>query len=795
MPFSKKTLRDLEWDRLLEHLAGRATSDLAAEACRALSFLAPKEARRRLALVDELTKALRNDDPPPSLPALPVDEALAHVRSKGMIPAEALRAMSSNLKLYAAVSRYLQNRRDECPLNEAALLGNGAPSPVSMSRLAAEIESAFDPDGNISDSASPQLWKMRQRVISLRKHLLARMADIAEESEDVLRDSTVTLRNDRFVLPVRTDAHRRLNGIVHGSSQTGNTVFIEPEQVVSIGNDLTLAREEVAREEARILTALRDAVEDELDGVAYACGAIVDVETRIAAARLSFDTEASVPSDADPGHLDLRAARHPLLLLEGVAVVPGHMKAERGGTVLVSGPNAGGKTVALKTVGLSCLMLRAGIPIPVDPVSRIGIPDQVLTDIGDDQSLEQNLSTFSAHMKNIASILDDASPGSVILLDELAAGTDPVEGTALAEAILSQLNRVNATTMATTHYDTLKSRAQDAEGFVNVSMGFDLDEGRPTFEMRTGVPGSSSAMAVARTYGIPERVLERARELLPEQVRELTRAVEALDRERKQTELERLALAEQRSSMEREERRLKAEADKLKTRQDKMLDEEAQKLWSAIKRARERVRDAESSLRRRRKDSTAVSSARKAVNEVAEQLDPGGSLSRVKREDGPGVPATCEALVPGAAVRIISMGKDGVVDSPLKGNTIFVRAGALRLRVGMDDLNVLATKPAEKKKKRLAPPPQSPRPDAVRTSDNTLDLRGKRADEAIDATDAYLDQAMKNGVDAVFVLHGHGTNALKDAVREYLAGSPYVDDFRPGERDEGGDGITVVWLR
>ncbi len=237
MLFSPKTLHDLEWPRLLDHLAARCTSDLAADACRDLPFLAPDDARRRLALIAELMTAIRNDDPPPSLPAMPVSEALAHVRGQGMIPPEALRAVANNLKLYASIARYLQNRRDTCPLNEAAVLREGGASPISMSRLAAEIDSTFDPDGNISDSASPTLGKFRQRVISLRKHLLARMTDIADEAQDLLQDSTVTIRNDRFVLPVRTDAHRRLSGIVHGSSQTGSTVFVEPEQVVSIGND------------------------------------------------------------------------------------------------------------------------------------------------------------------------------------------------------------------------------------------------------------------------------------------------------------------------------------------------------------------------------------------------------------------------------------------------------------------------------------------------------------------------------------------------------------------------------
>jgi len=797
--FPNKTLHDLEWHRLLEHLARRASSELAADRCRRLPFLPPAEARDHLELVRELATCIDEGDPPPSLPARDVAEALAQIRGEGAVSGDALLDLAADLKLYVAIARYLDNRRDACPRNWSSLIAvPGAPSPISTARLAAEIESSFEPDGTIADSASPELGPLRRRVISLRQTLLDSIGSLAEAEQDLLQDRTITLRNNRFVLPVRADAHRRLRGIVHGTSKTGATIFVEPEAMVDLGNQLMLAREEVTREEARILAELRDAVRDMLEEVEHACEAVLVAETRIAAARLARDLEAAVPLDAEPGAFELVRARHPLLALEGVAVVPGDLSSAGGRTILISGPNAGGKTVVLKTAGVLGLMLSAGLPIPAAPESRFGIPAGVLTDIGDDQSLELSLSTFSAHMKNISSAIAAAGHGCIVLLDELASGTDPAEGAALAEAILSHLNQLGATTLATTHFDVLKTRAQDADGFVNAAMGFDTDEMRPTFEIRFGLPGSSSALSVAERFGIPKAVVDRAVGLLPEGVRQLAGAVEALERERHRLALERQALAEQRKVLEEATRRQRDELGRLKARQDKFVDDETRELWESIRRARERVRDAERSVQRRRADADAVRRARDRVNEIADQLTAGGELSRDAAADLPGRPAPLEQLTPGAKVFVVKVGKNGVVEEPVKGGKALIRCGALRMRVEVAELRLLDDAPAAAHppaRKAIALPQADDRPrEAIRTSDNTLDLRGQTVDEAIAATDAFLDRALRDGTESVFLIHGHGTGALRDALRSHLAGSTYVSGFRAGEREEGGDGVTVAWI-
>lgn len=812
MPPNEKALHDLEWRRLLGHLAARASCEEAAELCRSLPFLGEEAAWERLAVISELALCLAGDDPPPRLPARPVKEALARVRGEGTLPAEALRDVAADLGLYAALARFLDNRRDRCPRNAALVVPPGAERyALSLSRLASEIESSFEPDGAIADSASRELGPLRRRAVAIRQGLLARLEAVAEREADLLQERTITLRNDRYVLPVRADAHRRLRGIVHGTSGTGATVFVEPEEVVALANDHVLAQEDVAREEARILAALGAAVRDQLPQVAFACAAVVEAEVRIAAARLARDLDAAVPGRSGGGDAELVAVRHPLLLLDGVAVIPATVSVRRGACLLVSGPNAGGKTVLLKTLGLCGLMLSAGLPIPADPRSRCGVPRAVLTDIGDDQSLENALSTFSAHMKNIAGIIAAAREGALVLLDELCSGTDPLEGAALAEAVLDALVGAGATALATTHFDALKSRAQEKPGYANAAMGFDAGGGRPTFELRIGLPGSSSAFAVAARYGIPAAVLDAARGFLPEGVRELASTVEALDRARRGAEVERMALAEQRKALEAEARRHADETARLRAREDKFVDKEREALWLEIRRARERVRDAESALKRRRVDASSVKAAREAVNAVAEGLSPGGALGAGDGADLPGAPATPSDVREGARVHVVSIGKEAIVASPLKGNTAFVTVGAARMRVALEDLRALGGgRPADRPKGGRAAPgvrvraePEEPgeeRTEAApgaffRTADNVLDLRGETSDEAIRRAEAFLDAALRGGADTVCIIHGHGTGALRDAVRGLLEGSRYVERFRPGERAEGGDGVTVAWLR
>ncbi len=801
MHLIKKTFNDLQWDRLRDHIAHRAQSELVAARCRELPFLSEERCHDHLVLVRELARCYDDGDLPPRLPMADVDRWLGHIAGEGVAPPEGLVEIASNLKLYVALARFLGNRRDVCPQNAREVIPqDDSIDPSGLARLAFEIESAFEPDGSISDSASPQLGALRRKVQSLRENLVETLDNLALREEDLLRERTYTLRNDRFVLPVRADAHRRLPGIVHGASGSGATIFVEPEQTIHLGNELMLAREAVIREEKRVLKQICQAVRQQMDEIRTAHAALLAGAVRVACGRLSHDLDAHIPQPNEPGRLLLIRARHPLLVLDGVQVVPSNIEGSPGRSLVVSGPNAGGKTVSLKTVGLCSLMLAAGLPIPATADSRMGIFEAVLSDIGDEQSLERSLSTFSGHMANISNILASSGPNTLVLLDELAAGTDPAEGAALAEAILTALNHKGATTFATTHFDTLKARASSRDDFLNAAVGFDTERMSPTFELRIGTPGSSSALSVARRYGIDTDIVEHAKRLLPEGVRELTLVVERLEEERTQTAKEREALAKQRKEAEQTHAKFCRELAKLKERQRGFVDEETEKLWESIRKARDEVRHAEA-LVKKQKEPQIISSARKTVEGVASRLGIGGELDPRGEDDLPGRRTRIEELRPGARVFVVPFGKSGVVDSLDKAGDIFVRIGPLKTRVRAGDVRLQeAFKPATSPKRppvRTSGPPQTgseQAPAALRTSDNTVDLRGMRADEAQDAVDKFLDLALTRGLPSVFIIHGHGTGALRSAVRAYLSDSDYVVNFCSAQPEEGGDGVTIAWL-
>lgn len=797
MTFPKKTLADLEWHRLLQHWANRCAGEASAELCLGTELRGEREARIHRTMVGEFLSCMENGDQPPSLPAVRVDEWLLRIRREGGVTGEALLQIAKNVKMYVAVARFLDNRRDLCPLNAARVVpAEGNAQLVKLANLAAEIESCFEPDGSLSDRASAELSRLRARAVILRKRLTDRIERIAEREGDLLQDRTVGVKNDRFVLMVRADAHRRLSGIVHGSSSTGATIFIEPEEIIEAGNDLTLAGEEIAREEARIIAGLSDAVRFEIQPVTDACHIIVDVEVKIAAARLSIDIGAHVPEDAPPGEVALMRGRHPLLLLAGVDVVPCEVHISPGTCMIISGPNAGGKTVVLKTVGLLGLMSAAGLPIPAAPDTRFGIPTAILTDIGDDQSLKENLSTFSAHMTNISRIVAEAKRGAIVLLDELAAGTDPAEGAALAEALLEKFAEKKASTLATTHFDALKTRALELDGpFRNAAVGFDVASLRPTFKLHDGVPGSSSALVVAERFGAPSDVVARAKALMPAASRRLEAALLAVEAERKRMTEERQNLTEVRRQVETLEQQRMEELKKIKLKEKKFLDNEAEALWSEIRKVREEVREAEKHIKRERKDAAVVNRTRQTVNQAAEKLAVGGAFHRATQEDLPGKPIVLENLNPGDDVFVIPFNKNGKVASGVRGGQVFVTIGGLKSRVHIEELRLSDDKKEKQKKSQpLASAPNLRRPDPIQTKENTVDLRGMTAEEALNRTDAFLDKAMNEDQPCAFIIHGHGTGVLRDAVRTYVATSPYVSDARPGEQGEGGDGVTVVWL-
>ncbi len=465
--------------------------------------------------------------------------------------------------------------------------------------------------------------------------------------------------------------------------------------------------------------------------------------------------------------------------------------------VVLSGPNAGGKTVALKTLGLAALLVRAGLPLPCDEGSEAGILHVVLTDVGDDQSLQKSLSTFSAHVQNVAAILARAHKGSLVLLDELAGGTDPREGEALAAGVLDALVTQGAAVIATTHYEGLKTLALADDRFENACVGFDLATMMPTFKVTLGVAGASSALAVARRYGISDEVVERAERFLSPEVRGLDEELRRAHEQRVAAELAREAADRERSRAETLKVALEEELSRVKARERRELSEEAARLAASLQRAKDELRSAQAKLRARKPDESQLRDAQRSLDRASSGLAMGGELETLLVKPAPARAAATD-LRPGARVHVARLRLEGEVIEVLDEDRVRVAAGPLKVVVTKEELR--APEPRDEKRGGKGPRPaardRTPRAfePAIQTSENSCDLRGMRVDEAIGSATRFLDRSMREGRRVVFLIHGHGTGALRDAVRKEVEASGYAAQLRPGEPGEGGDGVTVVWL-
>jgi DNA mismatch repair protein MutS2 len=796
---SEKAVHDLEWSVLTEHLAGLCSSRAAERRMRALR---PAESREEaLARAELVRQALDADDHGEPVPvrALPdVSEVLPRIAKGAVASGEELRDLGLLLEAARELRGYASRQQGARPA-----LGRALASDAALDELADELTSSIERDGTVSDTASAELRAARKDVAEVRRELGARLGQLMRRYAEVMRDQFWTEREGRFVLPVRADAHVKVDGIVLGSSASGGTLYVEPAMVTELGNRLKIAEARVEREVARVLAELSGKALRRSSEIEIALSAVLEADRLAALVRWAKDTRSLPIAVDESARARLFGMRHPLLLIQGVEVVPNDIVVEAGQALVISGPNAGGKTVALKCLGLAAWMVRAGVPLPVEDHSTMGWFEPVLTDVGDEQSLMRSLSTFSAHVQNLASILERASEHALVLLDEVAAGTDPEEGSALAVAVLEALTARRAAVAVTTHYERLKELGAADGPFLNASVGFDRAAMAPTFRLALGVPGASSALAVARRYGVPEAVVERARALLPER---------SLDREAlvSRLEAERAALEKARREAEEEARRLRAaaaeaDAERKRAREQERarLAEEARELLAAVRQARAELREARKKLAKPDLDREELRDIERRVSGAARHIAIGGALEAATRKtDGRGgreVPAAGEIVV-GATVFLRKLGTSAVVlEPPVKGQ-VRVAAGPLKLMVAVSDVWLEPTR------QRASKPATRPQPAKarslemqdgfvpVRTSSNTLDLRGRRVEEALDAVDAFVDRLLRSGEPVGYVLHGHGTGALKLAVRSHLSAARHVARARPAEPDDGGDAFTEFWL-
>ena len=662
------------------------------------------------------------------------------------------------------------------------------------------ITTAIISEEEIADNASPTLADIRRKIRTQESKVRDQLGKYTHNSNfsKYLQDNIITMRNGRYVIPVRNEYRGEVPGLVHDTSASGATVFIEPMPIVEANNQIKLLKNKEEDEIDRILAELSANVGSFANSIKSSYECAVELNLIFAKAQLAYAMRASVPQLNNEGIIELRRARHPLIDKNKVVPVDISLGTDFD-TIVITGPNTGGKTVSIKTIGLMSLMAMCGLMLPVDDRSRISVFDHVLADIGDEQSIEQSLSTFSSHMTKIVKILELADDKSLVLIDELGAGTDPVEGAALAVSILEQLRNQGAKIAATTHYAELKSYALQTPGVINGSCEFDVQSLKPTYRLLIGIPGRSNAFAISKRLGISDEIIEHAQELVSNENVRFEDVVDRLEQSRAKMEKERDEARKIREEADRElekAQKLKADIETLRQKEIEGAKGQALRITEQAKReAYQLLNDLEMLKKQQAKEKNAAEMARRAravikkdLNAIDTASDPIVSLGNDEDYVLP------RPLKIGDTVIIADIGNEAtVVTLKDKKGLVTVQMGTMKTRVKEENLRLIEKKKSAEKKRTVATGSMESRMNMK--AQTSVDLRGMTVEEGILELDRYIDHALRMGINEFTVIHGKGTGVLRSAVRDYLKKSKYVKTSRLGTFGEGEDGVSIVTLK
>lgn len=782
------TLRVLEFEKVIARLQDQAACALGREVA---GLSCPtgdlQTARRKQRETSEARAILQYEHDIPLGGIHDIRSYVERAAIDALLAPHELLSIQSTLHASARLGRFLAGLKEKYPL-----LCDLGSEIESFEQIELQISKAVSQNAEVLDAASPGLSRVRNELRTVQARLTERMQSYLQSAQyrSLIQEPVVTLRDDRYCIPVKAEHRGQFPGIVHDSSASGATVFIEPAAVVELGNSrrqlVVREREEVEK----VLAALTAEVGRSSERILATLNVVGMIDAITARAKLSIAQGATEPALNDEGWVELRGGRHPLLSGE---VVPIDLDLGREfGAILITGPNTGGKTVSLKTIGLLTVMASSGLHVPAEPGTSLCVFREVFADIGDEQSIEQSLSTFSSHMNNIVRITRAASSRSLALLDEIGAGTDPAEGAALAKAVLNHLLRVGAKVVATTHYGELKEFAYQREGIVNASVEFDPDTLRPTYRLRVGIPGSSNAFAIAARLGLAPEIIDDARAGLAEHTETAEELIRRLEDSSRAAEQDRRAA-----------QRLTTDAEALRRRYEEQLarqeharsrvEEKARGQARAVMESYSRKLDATlEQLARQKKDSRRAQDLKKKAEKLIDDFERRSTASPEPESRQKALNAHTE-LAPGVRVGIVNVGQDGVIVEPPQDGRVVVRIGVMRVTVPLSSLR----QPRERAEKEApaAGAESTIAMEKARDFSREIHLRGMRAEVALTAVDKYLDDAMAAGVEQVRIIHGKGTGTLRKVVWELLKQHPGVQSYRLGEQDEGGSGATVVAMK
>lgn len=787
----------LELDKIIARAVQLCTCAETKEMMRAIEpFATTEEERYALAQTNAINALLLKNGSPRFGAVHEVRRVVAHAAKGGILSMGELLEIAAALRNFSGLAQwYGLTDHDMLPTDD--LFFALAPQPVLEKQIG---ECIISPE-EMADTASVTLRDLRRKIRATEDSIRTKLDAIIKNSttNKFLQDAVVSIRNGRYVVPVRAEYRGEVGGVIHDVSSTGSTVFVEPTAVVEANARIMQLHAQEQEEITRILTAFSGQVASLEPQFSYSYDAMLQIDLLLAKARLAVEQNAFMPQVNDSCRFALKKARHPLI--DKKKVVPVDIAlGEKYDTLVITGPNTGGKTVSIKTVGLLTLMAMCGLMIPVADQSRVSVFTHVLADIGDEQSIEQSLSTFSAHMTNIIGILRQADAHSLVLIDELGAGTDPVEGAALAMAILEQLHQQGAKIAATTHYAELKAYALQTPRVENGCCEFDVTTLRPTYRLLIGVPGRSNAFAISERLGMETAVVDRARELVSAENTRFEDVVESLEKSHQALEQERADARAQRAEAEairqKAEEQLKS-VDQLREREMEQARAQAVRIVEQARRESQAfLMELEKLKKEKEKNQNLAELARRAKSQMKQHAN---AMAEVTNPVVAPVADDADYVLPrplrvGDAVLIADLNRQAVVLTlPDKNGNVEVQAGPLKTRVRLQNLRLLNAKERKQQAKgRTVRRSDSIAQTSVKTS---CDLRGKTVEEALLDLDQFLDDCVMTGLNECTIIHGKGTGALRGAVQKHLRAHPMVKSYRLGVYGEGEDGVTMVTLK
>ena len=792
---NQKALETLEYKKIIAQLKREMGSAASAKLADELTPLtSEKIIKEELRSTTEAVDLIVRKGPLPTGGLYDIREALLLAKKGGSLTMRQLLEVQNVLGISSEVVAFMHD--DALP--ELKYIGEMVDLIVEFTALEKEISRCILTEDEMADNASPKLKDIRRSIHQQNQAIKNKLSRIITSSSNktYLQDAIVTMRDGRYVIPVKQEYRSFFPGMVHDQSKGGATLFIEPQGVVELNNKLRELEVEEQLEIARILAELSSRVAEHYREIRSNLELLIKLDFIMAKGKLSCKMHASEPKIDVDGELRLISARHPLI--EYKKAVPVDIRI--GGdyrTLIITGPNTGGKTVSLKTAGLLVMMAQSGLHIPASHASTLPIFGEVFADIGDEQSIEQSLSTFSSHMKNIVSIIDKASYDSLVLVDELGAGTDPTEGAALAIAILERFYDSGALTMATTHYNELKKYALATSGVENAAMEFDVETLTPTYRLLIGVPGKSNAFEISKKLGLSESVIERASEHIKHGDMEFENVISSIEDDKRKAAADRLDAESMRAEIEERLKKLEEKEKAISEKRADIIAEAKREARELLRETKSAVKDVQKDLRRLQKSGThtnlntgALEKSRRKINE-AEDLVSEKVVKQVNSE-----PVSADTLKIGDRVKLLTIGQNGTILSlPDEKGNLMINIGALKVKARLQDLMLINEgkdrKPQAKSSSKYGSLLRS-KSSSVSASINVM---GKNLEDALADVEKYLDDVYMAGLDMVSIIHGRGGGILKDGIRQMLKRKKYVDSYGAASYNDGGEGVTIVRMK